>query len=116
MDFDLLLCNFCCNDMYFDFGGPDSIELVVFLYKGEGMMTQEFEIEFSVSGCVVQRVSIADPKMTPEKLEKLLNSGKVVTSIEEGGVVLYTKNMKKIGKVNMVDNACEYFDFVVDPV
>lgn len=71
------------------------------------------KIKFSVSGYVEQYVIITNPKMTPAKLQKLLASGKVATTIQDNGAVQYVKDGRTIGAVDSVDNECEYYDFEV---
>ena len=70
------------------------------------------EITFSVFGFVKQVVQVSD-KIKPETLQKLLNSGKVLTSMREGGAISFAKNRKWVGTVNNVDNECEYSEFEV---
>jgi len=73
-----------------------------------------FKVEFDVSGTCEQEIEITDPKMTAAKLEKLLNEGKVVTTMQEDGQVLLLLHSKVVGKVVFSDNSCEYRDFVVE--
>jgi hypothetical protein len=75
---------------------------------------KEFEIFFSVQGYVTQTVEIVDPKMTPAKLQTMLNNGKACTTIQEGGTVDITASGKVIARVRFVDNNCEYSDFEVE--
>jgi len=72
-----------------------------------------FKICFCVSGDVTQQVEVTDPKMTKSKLQKLLASGKVATTIQEGGKIEFIKDGKILGKVTSVYNQCEYFDWNV---
>lgn len=75
---------------------------------------KEFEISFSVQGYVTQTVEIVDPKMTPAKLQKLLNDGKACTTIQENGTVDITSTGRIVARVVFVDNNCEYCDFEVE--
>lgn len=72
-----------------------------------------FRICFSVQGDVTQQVEVSDPKMTRSKLQKLLTTGKVATTIQEGGTIEFIKDGKVLGKVTSVYNECEYFDYNV---
>jgi hypothetical protein len=71
------------------------------------------KISFLVSGSVSQTVIITDPKITPAKLQKLLESGKAATTIQEDGVVVSVLTGRVIGNVEDVDNDCSYENFEV---
>ena len=75
---------------------------------------REFRITFDVSGTVEQTVVITDPKITEGRLDRLLNEGKVATTIQEGGQLMMVKTGRVIGKVLTVDNECEYSEFMVE--
>lgn len=72
-----------------------------------------FEISFTAQGYVKQTVEITDETWTASKLEKALNKGKVVTTIQEDGSIDITASGKSIGKILNVDNNLEYEDFDV---
>jgi hypothetical protein len=74
------------------------------------------KIKFSVSGVVEQEVKMIDPLISRSALQQLLNTGKVVTTIQEGGTVEFLKDGEVIGKVVSVDNECSYEDFEVKEV
>jgi hypothetical protein len=78
---------------------------------------QEFVISFQAVGKIKQRVRIVDPAFNAEVLEKLLQSGKALTTIQENGDVVAQINDKLyvIGVVEQVDNQAEFSDFRVEP-
>jgi hypothetical protein len=76
--------------------------------------TKSFKVTFSVQGWVEQTIEVSDPKMTAEKLEKLLNEGKLVTTIQENGGLIQLKGFKQVGQIVNVDNNCEYVEYEVD--
>ena len=71
------------------------------------------KITFDVQGSVTQEVQITDPKITPAKLQKMLNTGVAATTIQENGSVDIVRSGKVIGRVIFVDNECSYTDFEV---
>jgi hypothetical protein len=80
-------------------------------------------INFYIQSYVKQRVSLhGDVELTPQQLQDLLSSGKVVTTIQEDGdVILLSADEKEsdtvgkqIGTVIEVDNECEYSEFEVE--
>jgi hypothetical protein len=82
--------------------------------KGSKREQREFEITFSVSGYVTQNVLITDPKITAHQLQSMLETGRAMTTMQEGGVVIVTRTDRVIGKVVDVDNNCQYEDFDVE--
>jgi hypothetical protein len=72
------------------------------------------KITFSVEGDVSQEIQITDPKITPSTLQTLFDTGKVITTIQEGGTIELIESGKIIGKVLSVENNCSYSDYKVE--
>jgi hypothetical protein len=77
-------------------------------------LSNEFEVSFTVMGDATQTVTVDDLSITEEQLQKLLSSGKAVTTVQEGGTVDMTKSGRRIGRVRSVDVNCTYEDFSVE--
>ena len=71
------------------------------------------KISFLISGDAKVRVTILDNKITPKKLESMLESGKAVLTIQEHGNIEITRTGRVIGTVDEVDNNCTYEGFEV---
>ena len=94
---------------------PGGVERAKDCRKAAGLpVSHEFEISFCASGHITQTVEITDLKLTAEQLQRGLNSGKYVTTVQEDGTVDITKSGKKIGVVRNVDNELSYEDFTVE--
>ena len=75
---------------------------------------REFKIKFEAQGYAEQTVVIFNPDMTPEKLQRMLNSGVAATTIQEGGTVDVVADGKALARVVNVDNHLEYSEFEVE--
>ena len=78
---------------------------------------QTVKISFVVSGYVYQQVQITDENISPEKLQKMLNSGEAVTTIQDNGSVEIVAKGTKIGEVKkgMTSKSdLEYSNFKVE--
>lgn len=73
----------------------------------------EVEVTFSVSGYVVQRVKLAEG-VTADQLQAALDSGEAWTTMERGGNVEVVGSGVVLGRVESVNNECEYTDFSVE--
>jgi hypothetical protein len=71
---------------------------------------KNIKVTFGASGYVSQDISVADD-ISAEELAENLNSGKWVTTIQEGGNLEVTESGEVIGKVVNVDNELEYDEF-----
>jgi hypothetical protein len=72
----------------------------------------EQRISFYVSGYAVQTVKLENG-YTVEQVVEMLNDGRAITTIQEGGSIDITENGKKIGTVECVDESLEYTSFQV---
>jgi hypothetical protein len=87
---------------------------IITILDTASIVTQEVQVVFSVSGYVKQTV-VLNRNIPAKELQKLLNEGDVVTTIQENGeVFLLQDGMIDIGRVVSVDNNCEYEDFHVE--
>tara|TARA_Y100000034_G_scaffold75750_1_gene90941 strand:+ start:3953 stop:4183 length:231 start_codon:yes stop_codon:yes gene_type:complete len=75
---------------------------------------RSFTITFSAQGWIKQHVVLCDDNVTAEEAQKGLNDGTMVTTIQEGGSLEITKDGKRVGVVEFVDNNLEYEDFEVE--
>ena len=66
---------------------------------------------FSARGNISQTVNIINPAYTPERLLRELNSGRLLTTVQENGAVEVTASGKVVATIVSVDNDLEYFDF-----
>lgn len=71
----------------------------------------QIEIAFSVEGTIKQTLEIVNPEYTLETILAGLASGKLATTIQEGGSVDVVATGEKIATVINVDNELGYFDF-----
>jgi ABC-type molybdate transport system substrate-binding protein len=71
----------------------------------------QVEIAFSVEGSVKQTIEIINPAYTPEMIVSGLASGKLATTIQEGGSVDVVATGEKVATVINIDNELGYFDF-----
>jgi hypothetical protein len=77
----------------------------------------ELQLIFSASGTIKQTVRLNAKAValgiTPKRLQSGLNSGKYVTTVQEGGTVEITATGEAIGAVVGVVNEMEYEQFEV---
>lgn len=79
------------------------------------MKNKEMTVTFSVQGYVKQHVVITDSRVTPASLQRGLNTGYYLTTIQEGGEII-SRGGKVVGRVEGLSSKTEleYFDFEVD--
>lgn len=77
----------------------------------------QFEVTFCVSGHVKQIVDIPG-EMAADELARKLESGQILTTIQEGGAVISTADLYSpaMGTVLDVMNHCEYEYFEVKEI
>ena len=73
---------------------------------------KDVKIAFSVSGWVTTTVSVPD-EFELDDLQRKLNDGTYVTTLQEGGTLDVLESGKEIGRVIDVDNELGYEDFEV---
>ena len=71
---------------------------------------KNIKVTFGASGYVTQDIAVADD-ISEQEMAENLNSGKWVTTIQEGGNLEVTASGEVIGKVVNVDNDLEYDEF-----
>ena len=74
----------------------------------------EATVSFSVQGWVKQHVILTDLRITPASLQRGLNTGYYLTTIQEGGEII-SRGGKVVGRVEGLSTKTdlEYFDFEV---
>lgn len=80
---------------------------------------EEYEVKFSATGWIRQRIQIVDCNLSPDEVQAMLNDGRLITTVQEGGEVLIQGGgelgpLHTVGKVISVDNNMEYTDFEVE--
>ena len=75
-------------------------------------------IAFSAQGQVKQRVTLLKTGVSAKELQDGLNSGRYVTTIQEGGEfsthIEETSTGEKVARIDDVNNELEYSDFEVE--
>lgn len=73
---------------------------------------KNIKVTFDAFGYVTEYIAVSD-EVSAEELEANLNSGKWVTTIQEGGSLEVAATGEVIGKVVDVENSLEYDEFSV---
>jgi len=76
-------------------------------------MAKHLTINFNLSGWNTQVIKLYSDEFTPEEVVDLLNSGHIVTTLQEGGELFLIRGdgFRQIGEVISNDSEGEYFDF-----
>ena len=72
---------------------------------------KKFKLSFLVQGHVDQTIEITNKDYIPNEIIKMLNNGKILTTIQNGGKIIIDENGIEIGKIINIDNWLEYSDF-----
>jgi len=74
-----------------------------------------FRVTFLAQGSITQNITMLHKGISASDLQSGLNSGKYITTIQEGGTFIQEESSgARIAKIDEINNFLDYLDFEVE--
>jgi hypothetical protein len=75
---------------------------------------KQAKITFSASGTVTQSITFLNDEVSAQDLQKGLNNGEYITTIQEENTYVETISGERVASIDNVDNELTYEDYTVE--